>query len=275
MGERTAISWTDHTLNPWIGCAKIDPACANCYAAEATPTRVHRSRGLELWGKRAARHETRSWEADARRWNREAQRLGLHQRVFCASLSDVFENRRDLDPLRVRLASLIRETPFLIWQLLTKRPESVRPLLRIALETADPETRHMLASWLGGYPPANVWLGTTVGHMAGACVRLPTLTDLPAKVRFVSYEPALEFVNFAPWLSRIQWLIIGGESGPHARPFSLDWARDVIEQCRRAGVAPFVKQLGSVWARAYGAQHPHGADPSEWPEMLRVQEFPA
>lgn len=313
MGAETKIQWCHHTLNPWIGCAKVSAGCSHCYAEVQTYPRVSKARGLPLWGAAAARHVTSdaNWREPVR-WNRAALAAGERRRVFCASLADVFEGRDDLDAHRARLWELIEATPALDWLLLTKRPEQV--MQRI------PER------WRGGLP-ANVWVGTTVESQAMADERIPHLLSVPARVRFLSCEPLLERVNLHRWLCKhatdqhteqhvgpwcdpagsISWVIIGGESGPRARPLDVSWVRDLAYQCRDADVATFVKQFGDhvIWNAPLstadywpigtriaerlddvGARIMHdgwrvrlntpaGGDPAEWPEELRVREFPA
>lgn len=313
MGERSQIEWTHHTFNPWWGCQRVSPGCEHCYA-ETFSKRV----GLKVWGPESAGISRRffgdkHWN-EPRRWNAAAERAGERHRVFCASMADVFEDRADLVGHRERLFRLITETPSLDWLLLTKRPENVRRFWPLAWRPDYPE-----AAAFGAPPrPTNVWLGTTVEDQQRAGERIPHLLacrDL-ASVLFVSYEPALGPVDFAPALGahgyvsmsslRVDWIIIGGESGPGARPFDLAWARSTIEQCRAAGVAVFVKQLGarpvdSEWrAGRYapedrrslaavgalglpkGATPPNlvllrdrkGGDLAAWPEDLCVREYP-
>ena len=287
MGDVTNIAWTDSTFNPWLGCEKVSAGCKNCYAENDTPIRDHRGKGLELWGGDAARVVTGAdnWKKPAR-WNREAQAAGRRHRVFCASLADVFEDRRDLDAPRARLFALIEQTPWLDWQLVTKRPEN---MVRLAT-----------ASWAERWP-ANVWAGCTVEDQPAADERVPWLRDVPAAVRFLSMEPLIAPVVLADdsWDLRdgfLHWLIVGGESGSKARPFDLAWARAIVAQCRDAGVACFVKQLGArpetdqptdchgrlLVQKAAGhvpnyqvhLRDSHGGDPAEWPSDLRVREFP-
>lgn len=154
------------------------------------------------------------------------------------------------------------------------------------------------------WPLRNVWLGVSVEDQAAADERIPLLLDTPAAVRFVSYEPALGPVNLRPWLPpdglpiggpyrpdavrlhsrcdddppRLDWIIVGGESGPGARPFDVQWAWDTVRQCKEAGVACFVKQLGSNPVGQFGSARDlitgKGDDPDRWPRDLRVQEFP-
>jgi protein gp37 len=300
MGKDTSIAWCDHTFNPWIGCTKVSAGCRNCYAEHDTPVRVHRGRGLELWGADAARYVTSAdnWKKP-RRWNDEAARTGKRARVFCASLADVFEDRDDLIQVRRSLFELIESTPWLDWLLLTKRPEN---MLRFA-----PEAWREL--W-----PANLWAGTTVEDQARAEERIPHLLQVPAQVRFLSVEPMLEPVDLTDLVNieegvpgehhysaldcdgdpqddddwhgaTISWVICGGESGHKARPFDLAWARSLREQCSVAGVPFFMKQIGSMPEQGaedavlYGSlteiHDSAGADPEEWPRDLRnCRAFP-
>ena len=175
MAENTAIEWTDHTFNPWEGCQKVAPECDNCYA-ETWNERFH---GGENWGPKAPRRRTsaQNWNKP-RRWNREAEAFhtthGRRQRVFCASLADVFDNA--VDPAwRADLFDLIRATPNLDWLLLTKRPQNM--------------VRMLPDDWGDGW--AHVWLGTSAGSQKTADTNIPALLATPAAVRFVSAEPML------------------------------------------------------------------------------------
>jgi protein gp37 len=260
MGERTAIAWTDHTFNPWWGCEKVSPGCTHCYADAFAHRLGFGTKGLALWGRGSDRRifGERHWR-DPLSWETYAIRDGRRHRVFCASMADVFEDRRELDGEREKLWALIASTPHLDWQLLTKRPENIRRLLP--------------AAWLID-PRNNVWLGTTCEDQRRVDERLPRLLDVPAIAHFVSAEPLLERITLREYGP--DWVIIGGESGPSARPFDAHWVIDLLllEAEPRRSYALFIKQLGSVWARRTNAAHPHGAHPHEWPEWLRVQEFP-
>jgi protein gp37 len=225
---------------------------------------------LGVWGPGG----TRVIAAEARwreplQWDRAAAAAGARRRVFCASLADVFEDRPDLDAPRARLFRLIDATPHLDWLLLTKRPENFPALLP---RRAD-----------GGVAP-NVWLGVSAENQRRAAERIPLLLAAPAAVRFVSAEPLLTPLDLTPYLAgsrRVDWVILGGESGGGARPFDLAWARSLVAQCRAAGVSCFVKQLGRA-AVADGAggrlalrlRHAQGGDQGEFPEDLRVREWP-
>jgi protein gp37 len=281
----TSIEWADYTFNPWIGCEKVSAGCKNCYASVDTFARTSKARGLPLWGPGSTRHRTRedNWKK-AQTWNRKARakRLGAEMRgvahdrprVFCASLADVFEARPELDAWRADLWALIEECTELDWLLLTKRPENVRGSVP--------------AAWLAteGWP-AHVWLGTSAEDQEQARARIPRLWDVEPAVRFVSFEPLLARVStdlFAPWdYAPIDWMIIGGESGPGARPCDVNWIRDLMRQGREAGASVFVKQLGALACETSsdptrnGRVHlrdKKGSDMAEWPEDLRVRELP-
>lgn len=252
MGTKTGISWTDHTQNFWWGCAKISPGCKNCYAADWA------KRFGTKWGVDAKRREFgEKHQNEPRIWNRAAQREGRRHRVFCSSMADVFDINAPVGA-RDLMWPIIKETTWLDWQLLTKRPENVLAMLP--------------ADWGAGYP--NVWMGVTTENQEMAEKRLAILRTLPALTKFASYEPALEHVDFRAHLDAIDWLIIGGESGGSARAFDPAWSTSAIEQCREAGVACFMKQMGEPWARTNKAKQRHGADPLEWASEFRVQEFP-
>jgi protein gp37 len=231
MGKNSKIEWTHHTFNPWWGCTRVSPACKHCYA-EAWSKRV----GKKIWGPKAPRRffGDKHWDGPLK-WNEEARKSGARARVFCASMADVFEARKDLDEPREKLWKLIQETPHLDWLLLTKRPERI-------LSTVE---------W-GDNWPNNVWMGTTVEDQECAEERLPHLAKVPAAVRFISAEPLLSELKISEWLGKsIDWVITGGESGPHARPSSPSWFRGLMIQCMQSNVPFHFKQWGD-WAPGQG-----------------------
>ena len=238
MGEETAITWCHHTFNPWRGCYKISPACTHCYA-ETFDDRFAGVTGGSHWGLKAPRlmFGDDHWKQPIR-WNRKAAAAGERRRVFCASMADVFEDRPDLEAPRDRLWDLIRDTPWLDWLLLTKRPENFDGML----------------PWWGPHTntkhPDNVWLGVTAESQEWANQRIPELIKTPCAKRFVSYEPALGAIDFAPFFkhgrrdkSSIDWLIYGDESGHDRRPADLEWARSARDAAKEFGVAFHCKQL--------------------------------
>jgi protein gp37 len=303
MSEITKIQWCDHTFNPWIGCTKVSPGCANCYAEKSTRARVLRSQGQETWGRGAQRDRTSesNWK-EPLKWNRKAEGAAVRPRVFCASLSDWLDDEVPIEWL-ADLLKLVHDTPNLDWLLLTKRPQNWLNRIHAAAGALAErpasecwEALRFVCSWNNGAPPANVWVGTTVEDQARADLRIPQLLGIPARVRFLSCEPLLESVNLQlgksdgepsatePLRERgnlLHWVIVGGESGPQSRPFLTNWADSLVSQCAAAGVACFVKQMGARVFEdvASDRRHVHfddkkGGEMHEWPEGLRVREFP-
>jgi protein gp37 len=223
MAENSGIEWTHHTFNPWIGCTKVSAACDHCYA-EAFDKRF----GGERWGPKAMR--TRTSAANWRKppqWNKQAEAQGIRFRVFCASLADVFDNHKSIEPAwRDALFSMIEGTPNLDWLLLTKRPQNI-------------------CKWEGynGDWPSNVWLGTTAENQEEFDRRVPHLIQHNAKVRFLSMEPLLGPVNMSEHIEDLQWVITGGESGTAYRPADHDWFRSLRDQCAAHNVPFLFKQF--------------------------------
>jgi protein gp37 len=258
MGDSTTIGWTDKTHNEWIGCQKVTEAeCGDCYAL-----RWANRHQMDVWGSLSGsdRHLTKTHD-NPRKWNREAKEQGKRFKVFCASLSDVFEPHPQVAEARRRLWQLIEETPFLDWQLLTKRPKFIKTLV--------PQ------SWLQHWP-THVWIGTSVGIQDAAEKRIPYVLEIDAPVIFLSCEPLVEEITLAKWLQlqKINWVICGGYSGSQERPMELSWARSLLNECKQYHIAFFMKQLGSVYAREHHLHHPKGENISEFPKDLQIQEFP-
>lgn len=265
MAENTLIEWAHHTFNPWRGCAKVSAGCKFCYAESWASRFGSRFGGWGPNGRRVVAADSRWWEPFV--WNRKAQVAGERHRVFSSSLADVFEapdtmpaaSVMDVRRARLRLMTLIQATPALDWLLLTKRPGRVVELLADLRDATDLDmtgrTRESLRAWIAGEPPANVWMGTSVEDQATADERIADLLRIPARVRFLSMEPLLTPVDIRPYLAdfelglgsgrgNLHWVIVGGESGPQARPMHPDWARSIRDQCRAAGVPFLFKQWG-------------------------------
>ena len=238
MAKNTPIEWTDHTFNPWWGCLKVSPGCENCYA-ETFSKRT----GRNIWGpaQTTDRWRTKGPWRDVLKWDRSARDRGVRERVFCASMSDFFEDHPQVSPWRSEACQILERLTNLDIQLLTKRPENVSRMV----------PAHWLINW-----PSHIWLGTSVENQAAADERIPALLSLPAQVHFLSVEPLLgpidledlayeaagpEWAGYNPLIS---WCIVGGESGPKARPMKPDWARSVRNQCVFAGIPFFFKQWG-------------------------------
>lgn len=246
MAENSSIEWTDHTFNPWEGCQKVVPGCDHCYA-ETRNARFGGGTAIN-WGPGAPRRRTSpaNWRKPLQ-WNRDGTFYAIHgrrQRVFCASLADVFDNAVDL-LWRRDLFQLIADTPNLDWLMLTKRIGNVPKMLR-----------HIGVEHL----PNNVWLGATIVNQEEADRDIPKLLTTPARVHFLSMEPLLGPVTLHEvFLKRlhfndrdydypdnagmIDWVIVGGESGPGARSMHPSWPRAIRDQCSAAGVPFFMKQM--------------------------------
>ncbi len=343
------IAWTDRSWNCVRGCTRVDGGCGGavgvggCYAEKMAgrfsgPGLPYE--GLVRIGKNGPR-----WTgvvklipdrlADPLRWR-------VPQRIFVNSMSDLFHEGLRFEEIAAVFA-IMEDAPKHTFQILTKRPHRARDFFKwlamttdrddmgcesdtvqLALRNVAPSV--FLNSGVGAkWPLPNVWIGVSVHDQASADLRVPILLTLPAAVRFVSYEPAIEGVDFnniagtsalrrvccrtspppaagcdGPGCNgtRLDLIIVGGESGPGARPFDLQWARDTVTACKAAGVACFTKQLGAnpvehvdttgnfrtnaeTGAREYERIVQRvklidraGADPSEWPADLRVREFP-
>jgi protein gp37 len=299
MGQTTSIQWTDATWNPVRGCSRVSPGCENCYAErQAARFSGHGQpyHGLAVMGPNGAR------------WTREVRLVREHledplrwakpRRIFVNSMSDLFhESLSDLDIGNVFSVMETARSRGHIFQILTKRQDRMQHFVTEwarKIDYADDSGR----GYAGRY--SHVWLGVSVEDQQRADERIPKLLETPAAIRFVSYEPALGPVDFyryllAPHLEGhqatrgVHWIIVGGESGPGARPFDIGWATRTMTQCRAAGVACFVKQLGRIpsvdgnpvryddtlkgWTEGK-LKDSHGGDWSEWPSSYRVRQFP-
>jgi protein gp37 len=301
MGANSKIEWTDHTWNPWIGCTKVSPGCAHCYAEGES-----KRRGWAQWGKGKERHRTSAnyWKQPLA-WNAKAEvrikKDERRRRVFCASLADWLDDEVPIEWF-IDLLYLIDQTPNLDWLLLTKRPENFEPRMQEALSALG-----HCGGWIDGFAPENVWIGTSVEDQKRADERIPLLLGIPAKIRFLSCEPLLAQVTLTMLhydgitnvnalegrhgviqpmrgeCAKVDWVIVGGESGPGARPCNVEWIRGIVAQCKAASTPVFVKQLGAnirVLNKAFGfidtvkLHDRKGGDPSEWPADLRLREFP-
>lgn len=269
MGK-TSIAWADYTFNPWRGCSKVSDGCANCYAeAEA----IRKAGLFGTWGGNGKRVEAaKTYWRMPYAWEAQAKKAGRAASVFVGSLCDVFEDRPDVAPLRARLAGLVVKTPGLSWLLLTKRPQLIPRLWANAIEAAGVEAS---ASF-----PSNLFFGTSIEDAAAAAARLPAIEAVPTAERrlFLSIEPLLGPVGLGPSKVRgyrYAFAIVGGESGPKARPCRIEWIRAIRGDCQEAGIPFFVKQLGArpFLEGAAIAVEGKGADPMEWPRDLRFSKI--
>lgn len=312
MGNNTAIEWSDASWNPLVGCSRVSEGCRHCYAerqayrAEAMGISrydgITRKVGGEIrWTGKVALVE--SALALPLKWK-------TPRRIFVNSMSDLFHEQVK-DEWIAAIFAVMFMAGHHVYQILTKRPERMHRwltwfqdqpdkagLLLEALADVSPQALDwpMGRAKTGPWPKPHIWLGVSIEDQATADARIPLLLQTPAAVRWVSYEPALGPVDFARVriphglveinggeLPGLDWIVVGGESGPGARPFDLAWARQTIAQGREAGVLVFCKQLG---ARPYTIEEElgdvhmlkftdrKGGDPAEWPEDLRVREYP-
>jgi protein gp37 len=306
MSQASSIEWTDATWNPVRGCSRVSPGCEKCYAERVAgrfsgPGMPYH--GLAVMGEHGPRWTRKvrmvpEHLADPLRWSRP-------RRIFVNSMSDLFHEELSNEDI-ASVFGVMAAAPQHTFQILTKRAQRMRDWFRWAKDYALPlqlalhhaqnrcehpalrrDTDRIICQ---PWPLRNVWLGVSAEDQQRADERIPNLLETPAAVRFVSYEPAVGHVDFGKYIVAarprvdmrelvppLDQIIVGGESGPGARPFKLNWARSVVEQCRYAKVACFVKQMGTNALDAYGQRVKFankGGNMSEWPEELRVREFP-
>jgi protein gp37 len=318
MGENTKIEWAEHSWSPWHGCLPKHIGCVNCYAQD-----YFRRFGIDVTKVRRRASDS-TWKKP-HKWNREAGRDGTTPIVF-PSLMDPFERwdgpilnakgrRLRIDApghyttgeeyaaivpgfatmadLRRDFFDLIDQTPNLTWCLLTKRPENIQKMWCDS-RVDDRDYRD------------NVYLLYSASDQESLEAGLPHLLACRDLVPVIglSLEPLVAPIRIpVEVIAQLGWVLVGGESGPNARPCQVEWIRDIVERCREAGVACFVKQLGRTVLDRYAGcrpanipgwplgtemiaragdvvpcgvrlKHPKGGDPSEWPEELRVQQYP-
>ena len=302
MSDDSKIEWTDATWNPVTGCTKVSPGCDHCYAETFA----------ERWRGTPGHHfeqgfDVRLWHDRLEiplRWKRP-------RRIFVNSMSDVFHEKVP-DGFIACMFAVMAATPQHTYQVLTKRHGRMRSLLsspEFRLTAAFAGLSKGLDIEDAPWPLPNVWLGVSAEDQHWADIRVPALLATPAAVRFISAEPLLGPINLigqggdlvgAGWHALpdppeydggnpvcqdhgmencsqgcqfVDWVIVGGESGPGARPMEADWARSIVRQCEAAEVSVFVKQLGAVAGRSLGAGR-KGGDWDAWPSDLRIREYP-
>lgn len=255
MGDNSPIEWTDATWNPTVGCKRVSAGCDHCYAFQ-----LHDQRHI-AWKRGRFPDAPAQYHKPFSQVQLMPDRLDLPRRwrkprmVFVNSMSDLFHVDVP-DEFVDAVWRTMAQTPQHTYQILTKRPERMRAWVRER------------TGWRGGNVLPNVWLGTSVEHQAAADERIPLLMDVPAAVRFLSCEPLLGPVDLRPYLMvdgmrMLDWVIVGGESGPHYRAMNLDWARSLRDQCNAAGVPFFYKQAGGRTPKAGGRE----LDGRTWDEM--------
>jgi protein gp37 len=221
VSDRSAIEWTDATWNPVRGCVKVSPGCKHCYA-ETFAERFRGVPGHPFAQGFDVRLVPEKLE-DPLRWRSP-------RRIFVNSMSDLFQDDVPTDYI-ASVGRIMEKAHRHTYQVLTKRHERMRKLLSGEL------------SWMGLLP--HVWIGVSVENRRHGLPRIRALQETPAAIAFLSIEPLLE--DLGPLdLGGIDWVIVGGESGPRARPMREEWVLSIRDQCRRARVPFFFKQWGGV-----------------------------
>lgn len=324
MASKTNIEWTDYNWNFLRGCSRVSSGCVNCYAESVAA----RFSGIDDKGKKLPYFGLAQMVNGKPRWTGEISfhedilmeplRWKKPRKVFVNSMSDLF-HEKVTDEMLDKAFAVMALTPQHTYQILTKRPERMKAYFngearaRIASRAwaNDHRLRKTPVDFIAKdspmpWPLPNVWLGVSVEDQKTADERIPLLLETPAAVRWISAEPLLGPIELHNYFytryemsglhhetEKLDWVVVGGESGPGARPFDIQWARDIIAQCKAAGVPVFVKQLGANFIDAengiggfqtktpeeYGPLHRRlkskkGGDMSEWPENLRIREFP-
>jgi len=246
MGDNTGIEWTDASWNPVRGCTRISEGCRNCYAERVAA----RFSGFDKNGKPQPYHGLAKMTPSGPRWTGEIKLVPKHledpvrwkrpRRIFVNSMSDLFHESLGVDSIQAVFDVIFRAKHH-TYQILTKRAKRMFEVM--------PHVRYATGKKWEVCPEPNVWLGVSVEDQENAETRIPWLVETPAAVRFLSVEPLLAPVDLSQWLipkrldRGINWVILGCESGPDARPMDLNWARAVRDQCALANVPFFLKQV--------------------------------
>lgn len=316
MSGKTRIEWATDQWNPITGCSKVSHGCKHCYAEREWPRlAAPRDKPNIYTGRAFTAVSCHPEKLDIPlRWTKS-------RRIFVNSMSDLFHEDVP-DEFIDQVFAVMASAPHHTFQVLTKRPERMRTYvsdgsLYDRLQRAAYTIR---AEWPGRhalhrvpitdpsrFPLRNVWLGVSVEDQATADERIPLLLQTPATVRWISAEPLLgtvdlfhvrnstsnalsEEVGVVFHGKELDWVVVGGESGPQSRPFDIVWARNIIAQCKAANVACFIKQLGArpgyrgkppfndwhdLYSNGERLRDRKGGNPSEWPSDLCVREYPA
>lgn len=316
----TKIEWTEQTWNPMVGCSKISAGCQNCYAINQAYRNDAMGQKLDNPGRLAYYDGLTEKRGNRVEWTGvvrfvpEALEIPLKRKKptvwFVNSMSDLFYESVSFENL-CEIFDVMGSTPHHIYQILTKRPDRMAELVPLIYrELAAREGLELSDDF---EPPSHIWLGVTVENQKAADELIPLLLQTPAAVRFLSCEPLLGGLNLGRirtleafsedgpgtinaltgemfdadrsigHTDNIDWVIVGGESGPKARPCDIDWVRSIIGQCDAMAIPCFVKQLGS---KPVFSEHDYpdcqepwlvtgkGSNMDEWPEDIRVRQMP-
>jgi protein gp37 len=260
MGKDSKIEWTDHTVNLWWGCDEVHAGCDNCYAKVLSHRYLN-----DLWGKEKGRKRIISAFKDLNKYQKLAKAANTFHRVFMGSMHDIFEKSMKLinpvdhytetDDLRQELFTRINAGFYqnLILLFLTKRPSNIAKMVP--------------AGWINE-APRNIMFGTSVSDQMTFDTLVPQLLKTVNGKLFLSIEPQLGPISTSGLITkfkhlggahRINWIIQGGESGHHKRPFDIEWARSMKSQCDALDIPYFFKQIDKI---------------QEIPEDLMIRQFP-
>lgn len=278
----TSIEWTDKTWNPTRGCSRISPGCKNCYAERfaarfSGPGKPFE--GLVRRGKNGPRWTGVLQFAEDNletpiHWRKPA-------RIFVNSMSDLFHEEVP-DEFIDRVFAVMASCQHHTFQLLTKRPDRMLDWFKGAEERVRDACRDMGIGQPPSWPLPNLWIGVSVEDQQRAVERIPVLLQIPAVLRFLSCEPLLSrvcllSVVLPPGTPAVDWVIVGGESGPGARPCDLGWIEKIVKDCDAFGVPVFVKQLGSFPISnkiRFRTSTPKGNDVGDFPWNIKRRSYP-
>lgn len=270
MGDKSRVEWTEATWNPMSGCSKVSEGCRNCYAESMAARFGGAGQPYEglIHYPEPTRHAAGQWNGQVRVSEdamRTPQRWTRPRRIFVNSMSDLFHEAVSFEDV-AKVFGVMAACPQHTFQILTKRPARMQAFfawLKAKGDAPHPIDKTRIGERMvalmaqfdlvniehrfGPWPLPNVWLGVSVEHQAAADERIPLLQEVPAALRWVSVEPLLGPINLAPYTGTLDWVVAGGESGPHARPMHPEWVSGLRDQCRAAAVPFLMKQWGE-WA---------------------------
>lgn len=265
MAEHSSIEWTDATWNVIVGCSRVSKGCENCYAERLAGGRLKHTESRKGLTRETSHGPV--WTGETRlveKWLDQPLRWSRPRRIFVCAHGDLFHDSVSNEQIAVVFA-VMAAAPRHTFQVLTKRPERAVQWFhwfKWLPEDDDASAgvfspRLMNVDW----PLPNVWIGTSIEDQKTADERIPYLLEIPAAVRFLSAEPLLGPIDLRDWFDAghetggpagwvgdpigIQWIIVGGESGPNARPMKSEWARQIRDDCEEANVPFFFKQWGA------------------------------
>ena len=255
MADRTKIEWSNATWNPITGCKMMSEGCRNCYAMKLAAGRLRHHPSREGLTKGTPKGPV--WNGEVRlnrQWMDQPLKWPRPRRIFVCAHSDLFY-REIPDEWIMSVFGIMLLAPQHNFQILTKRPN----------RAATWFARHFHQAL-----PPHIWIGTSIENQDVQKPRLQALMRVPAETRWISAEPLLGPLDLKAYLGegRITWVVVGGESGPRARPMELEWVEKIVLQCLRAKVPVFVKQLSAA------SQPEYWKDYAQFPDHLKIRQYP-